>query len=138
VALKPTIDHRAASRRIAHDAPCTVFFDGFRRSGTVRNLSVGGVYVALSEPPPVHSRAVLTFSLAGDRTHIACEGIVRWINEPSMLKACGLSKPALPPGCGIEFLQMAGIERRWIDALVRLVSIRQGPRARLTEPECAP
>jgi hypothetical protein len=103
-----------------------VFFQGFRLRGTVRNLSIRGVYVVLSEPlPPVDSRVVLTFSLAGDRTPIACEGSVRWLNEPSISEGCGITKPNLPPGCGVEFLRLDTLDRQRIEALIRLAALRE-------------
>ncbi len=68
---------------------------------------------------------MLTFSLAGDRTHIACEGSVRWLNEPSIVEGCGITMPNVPPGCGIEFLRLDMLARQRIDALIRLAAMRQ-------------
>jgi PilZ domain-containing protein len=120
------IQHGPTHPRIVCGAPCAVFFQGFRLPGTVRNISIRGVYVGLSEPPPpVDSRVMLTFSLAGDRTHIACEGSVRWLNEPSSAEACGSTKPNLPPGCGVEFLRLDPLDRQRIDALIRLAAMRR-------------
>jgi PilZ domain-containing protein len=120
------IQHGPIHPRIVCGAPCAVFFQGFRLPGTVRNISIRGVYVVLSEPlPPVDSRVVLTFSLAGDRTHIACEGSVRWLNEPSIVEGCGITRPNLPPGCGVEFLRLDTLDRQRIDALIRLAAMRQ-------------
>ena len=124
----PMTQHGPAHPRIGRGAPCDVFFEGFRRPGTVRDVSVGGVYVVLSEPPPIDSRLVLTFSLAGDHTHIACEGRVRWLNEPSVFEGCGTTKPNLPPGCGVEFLRLQALDRQRIDALVRLAALREASR----------
>ena len=120
----PMTQHGPAHPRIGRGAPCDVFFEGVRRPGTVRDVSVGGVYVVLSEPPPIDSRLVLTFSLAGDHTHIACEGRVRWLNEPSVFEGCGTTKPNLPPGCGVEFLRLEALDRQRIDALIRLAADR--------------
>ena len=117
-----------AHPRIDRGAPCTVFFQGFRLGGIVRNVSTGGVYVALSKRPPVDSRVVLTFSLAGDRTHIACEGRVRWLNEPSTFEGCSVTNANLPPGCGVEFLRLDALDRQRIDALIRLAAMREASR----------
>jgi hypothetical protein len=123
------IQHGPASPRVARGAPCAVFFQGLRQPGTVRNVSVGGVYVVLPEPlPALDSRIVLTFSLAGDRTHIACEGRIRWVNEPSVFEGCGETKPSLPSGCGVEFVGLDALDRQRIDALVRLAVLRQAAR----------
>jgi hypothetical protein len=106
-----------------------VFFQGFRLPGTVRNVSIRGVYVGMPEPlPPVDSRVVLTFPLAGERTHIACEGRVRWLNEPSIFDGRGNTKPSLPPGCGVEFLRLDTLDRERIAALVRLAALRHASR----------
>jgi PilZ domain-containing protein len=114
-------DKRALAR-IACEAPCDLFFGGSRRQGTLGNVSAFGVYVALSEPlPPVDSRVVLTFCLPGEAAPVACEGSVRWLNEPSTFRGYGSTKPSLPPGCGVEFLAMAMRDRARIAARVREV-----------------
>jgi PilZ domain len=127
--MSQMVQHGAAPSRVALGAPCAVFFRGCRRPGTVRNVSIAGVYVVVSEPlPPVDSRVVVTFSLAGDRTHIACEGRIRWLNEPSHFEGGGITKPSLPPGFGVEFLRLDALDRERIDALVRLSAMREAFR----------
>ena len=89
------------------DDPCDLIFEGTRRHGRLANVSVVGIYVALSEPlPPVEGRVVVTFTLPGDPAPMACVGRVRWRNEPSPYKGSGVTKPSLPPGCGIEFIAL--------------------------------
>ena len=120
--------HGPAHPRIDRGAPCAVFFQGVRLPGIVRNVSTRGVYVELSELPPADSRVVLTFSLAGDRTYIACEGRVRWLNPPSSFEGCSVPNSNLPPGCGVEFLRLDPLDRQRIDALVRLAAMRKASR----------
>ena len=106
--------------RIACGTPCGVFVEHVRRPGTVWNLGVGGLYVVMPEPlPPPDTRVVLTFSLPGERTSIACLGRIRWLNAPSIFKGCGSTKPSLPPGCGVEFVELAALDRERIAARVR-------------------
>jgi PilZ domain len=124
----PMAHHGPAHPRIDRGAPCTVFFQGVRLSGIVRNVSTRGVYVELSELPPADSRVVLTFSLAGDRTHIACEGRIRWLNQPSTFEGCSVTSSDLPPGCGVEFLRLDALDRQRIDALIRLAALRESTR----------
>ncbi len=91
--------------RISCVEPCEVLsFDGYRRQGTVWNLSVVGVYAVLPPPfPPVGRTVLLSFVLAGDPIPITCEACVQWHNGPSIFKGCGTTKPTLPPGCGLSF-----------------------------------
>jgi len=126
----PMTQHGPAHPRIDRGAPCAVFFQGERLPGIVRNVSTRGVYVELSELPPADSRVVLTFSLAGDHTHIACEGRVRWLNPPpsSLEEGCSVTNSSLPPGCGVEFLRLDPLDRERIDALIRLAALREGSR----------
>ncbi len=105
--------------RIAGGTPCGVFVERVRRPGTIWNLSIVGVYVVLAEPlPPVDTRVLMTFSLPGERALIACLGRVRWLNAPSIFKGCGSAKPSLPPGCGVEFVELDEVSRRRIAALI--------------------
>jgi PilZ domain-containing protein len=130
-------DKRALAR-IACDGPCDLFFDGSRRQGTLANVSAFGVYVALSGPlPPVQRRLVLTFYLPGEAAPLACEGWVRWLNEPSTFKGSGSMKPGLPPGFGVEFLGMDTRDRERIAATVRAGMGHEGSRARFSTPRLA-
>jgi hypothetical protein len=116
----PKVREERRHARIACNDRCDLFFGGSRRAGTLANVSVLGVYVALPEPlPPVGSRVVLTFALAGEPTPVACEGCVRWLNEPSTFKGSGITKPSLPPGCGVEFVGLDTRDRERIAARVR-------------------
>jgi hypothetical protein len=105
--------------RIACGTSCGVFVERSRRPGTIWNLSVVGVYVVMPEPlPPVGARVLLTFALPGERALIACLGRIRWLNAPSIFKGCGSAKPSLPPGCGVEFVELDEAARRRIAALL--------------------
>jgi len=105
--------------RIACGTPCGVFVDQVRRPGTVWNVSVLGVYVVLADPlPPVDTNVVVTFSLPAERALIACLGRIRWLNAPSIFKGCGSTKPSLPPGCGVEFVELDAADRQRIAARI--------------------
>jgi hypothetical protein len=104
-------------QRIACGTACGVFVEQVRRPGTVWNVSLVGIYVVLADPlPPVDTRVVVTFSLPGERVLIACLGRVRWLNAPSIFKGCGSTKPSLPPGCGVEFVELDAADRQRIAA----------------------
>jgi hypothetical protein len=105
--------------RIACGTPCGVFVERVRRPGTVWNVSMVGVYVVVADPlPPVDTRVVLTFSLPGEPAPIACLGRIRWLNAPSIFKGCGSTKPSLPPGCGVEFVELDVTDRQRIAARI--------------------
>ena len=107
--------------RLACGDPCDVFLAGSHRPGTIWNVSVVGVYIVLPEPlPPVDSRIVLSFSLPGEATPVACEGRIRWLNEPSTFEGRGRTKPSLPPGCGVQFLELDTKDRQRIEARIRV------------------
>jgi hypothetical protein len=91
--------------RVTCTEPCEVVsLDGYRRHGTIWNLSGGGVYAVLRPPlPPLGRTVLLTFMLPEDSRPITCEARVQWHNPPSGLEERGSVKLTFPPGCGLSF-----------------------------------
>jgi hypothetical protein len=126
----PPVDYpRSGHTRVSCEAPCVlVSLDGYRRQGTIANLSTKGVYAAVPAPlPPAGRTVVLSFVLPGDPGVITCEARVEWQNAPSQNDGEGAVKPALPPGCGLSFRGLDPGDARRI--LARVVALhRRGLR----------
>src|SRR6266481_10153653 len=88
------IDQGAGHYRVSCAEPCElVSLDGYRRHGTVSDLSVGGVYAVLRAPfPPVGRTVLLSFMLPGESRPVTCEARVQWHNPPSGLEGRGSVK----------------------------------------------
>ena len=70
-------------------------------AGITDNISEGGLFVATVVPPPCGSTVDLMLSLPGYDQPFRLRGIVRWIREPQA------SCDGMPPGCGIQWVQMS-------------------------------
>lgn len=66
------------------------------------NISAGGLFLETPEPLPVETPLSLEFTLPDMRDKIRCRGRVAWINHPESLK-----RSSLPPGMGIQFLDLS-------------------------------
>jgi hypothetical protein len=99
--------------RIACGAPCGVFVEHVRRPGTIWNLGAAGLYVVMPEPlPALDTRVVLTF-LASGRTDVHRVSRSHPLGQCAVhLQGCGSTKPSLPPGCGVEFVETGHIGPR--------------------------
>lgn len=71
-------------------------------TGFTLNLSMGGIYVETAHGLALGERITLLFSLPGQERSIRCRARVAWLNRAGNLK-----KPDLPPGFGVEFVDMA-------------------------------
>jgi uncharacterized protein (TIGR02266 family) len=73
--------------------------DGFY-TGLLRNISNGGVFVSISEPPPPGTRLNIRFALPTIPEPVTAEVEVRWIRQflPD--------SPDLLPGMGLQFLDL--------------------------------
>ena len=107
--------------RVTCVEPCEVVsLDGYRRHGTLWNLSAGGVYAVLRPPlPPLGRTVLLSFMLPDDSRPITCEARVEWHNPPSGLEGRGSVKLTLPPGCGLSFRVLDPEDAARIAARVR-------------------
>jgi hypothetical protein len=70
------------------------------REVEVRNLSLGGAFVAAEELPRLNESVTLELSLAG-QPPIHLVGIVSWVNAPT-----NKSAPDLPLGYGLRFVNI--------------------------------
>jgi hypothetical protein len=108
--------------RIVCNEPCGIE-DGpeTTRSGRLWNVSVAGAYVVLPQlTVELGQRVRLFFCLPGELIPIRVTARVAWINPPSREKeAVGERSPRLPPGCGLEFIDLAQIDRTRITARVQ-------------------
>ena len=66
------------------------------------NMSTGGVFIESSMILPEDSDVTVKFKLPNSDNIIVVKAIVAWVNDPSSLK-----KPSLPPGMGLQFLDLS-------------------------------
>jgi uncharacterized protein (TIGR02266 family) len=71
-------------------------------TGFTLNLSTGGIYVETGQALAVDERITLVFSLPGQERAIHCQARVAWVNVAQQP-----SKPSLPPGFGVQFVDMS-------------------------------
>jgi PilZ domain len=110
--------------RIICQEPCDIqdaLDEEENHPGTLWNVSVAGAYVAMPKPWAEPGRQVkLSFCLPGELTMIQVTARVAWVNHaPRAKKVAGERSPTLPPGCGLEFINLAQIDRTRITARVQ-------------------
>jgi hypothetical protein len=106
-------------RRIACSEPCDIGLESDGRHGVIWNVSALGVYLVLDLPIPNSGEVLrLSFALPDDPMRVVCHARVAWRNPPSIFKGCGSSAQGLPPGCGLEFVDLAPGDRTRIEARV--------------------
>jgi len=66
------------------------------------NISTGGVFLRTKNLLPADTPLLLEFFLPNLASRIQCQGRVAWVNTPKNAK-----KPQLPPGMGIQFLDLS-------------------------------
>lgn len=66
------------------------------------NVSTGGVFIESSRILPKDTDLTVKFKLPDSDNIIVVKAIVAWVNDPSSLK-----KPSLPPGMGLQFLDLS-------------------------------
>ena len=83
------------------------------RRGSVCNLSVVGVYVALGEIPAPGTRGRIAFRLPRSESEFATDFKVTWQNPdvPNRMLA-------LPPGCGLHFENLGAREEELLSDIV--------------------
>ncbi len=78
------------------------------------NISTGGLFLETVEPLPENTPLELEFVLPDRQDPIRCRGRVAWVNSPS-----GPVKPQLPPGMGIQFLDLLLVDMQAIREFMR-------------------
>ncbi len=66
------------------------------------NMSTGGVFIEAVKILPVDAPLIVEFTLPINSKIITCKARVAWVNEPA-----APVKPALPPGMGLQFLDLS-------------------------------
>ncbi len=98
----------APTVRVPVAAPATVATAAGSIPGQALNLSRGGIYVALDQPPAPGSRVRVGLTLPRFTNPITLPGEVRWVNPPTPAAADGgeAAEERLPPGVGVEFREL--------------------------------
>jgi uncharacterized protein (TIGR02266 family) len=65
------------------------------------DMSTGGIFIEADHIVPVGTLLNVEFTLPNDGTIIKCSARVAWLNGPMLRR-----EPQLPPGMGLEFLNM--------------------------------
>jgi CheY-like chemotaxis protein len=115
----PQVDRREP--RAACEVPISYLKDGMPGVGKSVDMSAGGLYMASENRIPAESILALSFALPGAETKpIMARGRVAWSNDHGNGEC---SKPHLPTGVGIEFLDVPETVR---ESIRLFVAIRQG------------
>ena len=118
--LRSVQQPRSGATRVPCNEPCEVQEAGWRRGGTLWNLSILGAYVVLDGAvPALNTQVHLSFTLPADPVPIKVQACVAWQNPAARLKSSGVICPAQPPGCGVEFLTMSAEDRDRVSRYVR-------------------
>jgi hypothetical protein len=97
--------------RVPIRLPASVRHAGSVHSGEIANLSVGGAYLTLAEPPEPGTALSLAFPL-GERM-LAAEAVVAHRNDGAR------PGPGGGPGMGVAFRGLAALEARLVEGFVR-------------------
>jgi DNA-binding response OmpR family regulator len=98
--------------RVPIRLPVSVRHAQATREGEIRNLSIGGAYVALSAPPEVGASLLLEFPI-GERLLRTSAQVAHRQQE------AGGSRAEAGPGLGIAFAPLAPLEARLLEGFVR-------------------
>jgi uncharacterized protein (TIGR02266 family) len=78
------------------------------------NVSTGGVFVETTRPFAVGDPLLASFVLPDREQPVRCRSLVAWVNEAGKPHT-----PALPPGIGLQFLELSVEDRAAIIAFVK-------------------
>lgn len=95
----------AAPPRIACIEPCFIAGEPKLRA-TTWNVSVRGVFLVVDPVPEPGTHLRISFSLPNESEPIGAEVKVVWLNPPSPVKGNGSRVLKVPPGCGLEFVDI--------------------------------
>jgi len=103
----------SGAARVPVIASCRVAGAFGEASGHTCNLSIFGVYAALSPIPPVDEPVELRLVLPGDSEPFARRAVVTWCNPD------GPRRPHfLPAGCGLRFADLSLADVRLLSSIV--------------------
>jgi hypothetical protein len=83
------------------------------RTQVTRDIGLGGVFIAMEDPPGMGAMLDLVIHFAGEANPIAAKAVVRHTIDSFLSRAIGS-----PPGAGVEFTELELEDER---ALVRLI-----------------
>jgi hypothetical protein len=113
--------------RIACNEACQIELGGGTRDGVVWNVSTLGLYLVLPPPlPEIGERLSVRFRLTGDPLEIVAQCRVVWQNA-QFVRGAGQKNPAMPPGCGVQFVALQPADHDRIEARVRATYPGAGP-----------
>lgn len=97
----PSVERR--SPRVPCRVSVQLTAGGVSHAGLSEDIGTGGMYVATFHPFSRGDELSLSFVLPGGSVPIEARGRVAWVNggDPPV-------KPSLPPGIGIEFIEITG------------------------------
>jgi len=82
-------------------------------AGHIRNISLGGVFIALKEPPAFGADLDLEFSVPAGGQVIRCKGFVVWSTKSNPEKAPGLQ------GIGVRLTDIGVQEMRLLSDFIK-------------------
>jgi uncharacterized protein (TIGR02266 family) len=111
--------HLQIVEREAHRVPARMLVRYGKDGGRILtdytvNLSTGGVFIETSHSFALDEQLIVSFVLPERIEELRCNARVAWVNVPEHLL-----KPLLPPGIGVQFLDLSGSERGEILAFVK-------------------
>jgi uncharacterized protein (TIGR02266 family) len=111
--------HLNIVEREAHRVPARMLVRYDKAGGQILtdytvNLSTGGVFIETSHTFTMGEELIVSFVLPERVEELRCGARVAWVNAPGQP-----IKPLLPPGIGVQFLDLSGSERAEILAFVK-------------------
>ena len=107
----------AAPPRIACIEPCLIAGEPKLRA-TTWNVSTRGVFLVVDPVPEPGTHLRISFSLPNESEPIGAEVKVVWQNPASPVKGNGSRVLHVPPGCGLEFVDIEAADLARIEAHV--------------------
>ena len=110
---------KSGQMRIACCEPCQIDYGEEVFQGTIWNVSVLGVYLVLHHALETGRTLSLNFRLPEDSEPVRVQGRVAWKNPASVRRGIGQRAFDLPPGFGIEFIDLKAEDRLRIQERVQ-------------------
>src|SRR5688500_3884048 len=84
---------------------------GVSTSETIRNVSLGGVFIQMANPLPFGAEVALEFSLTSPSRTIRCKGFVVWSTKTNPEKSA-------QPGIGVRLMDIGITDMRVLNEFV--------------------